>query len=132
MHVLVRDFGDSRPTDLRWFMHATEIATAIEEDFDLGALKYVEAAWQIVDADLKSFGWVVAMVDGRRLYLEYRIDHAEEGGLEDLNVTSLPEGSYPKLDNKAARHWYIPNHINEHLGLAEPRSDGPRESSIDR
>src|SRR5882762_4784847 len=69
----MHDFDDSLPTDLQWFMQATEIATAIEEDFDLGDLKYVESAWQIVDGDLKSFGWVVAMVDGRRLYLEYTI-----------------------------------------------------------
>jgi hypothetical protein len=117
------DFEDSLPTDLRWFMHATEIATAIEEDFDLEDLKYVESAWQIVDADFRSFGWVVAMVDDRRLYLEYTIDHTEQDGREDLNVTSLPGGSFPKLDNTAARRWYKPDHINEHLGLAEPRSD---------
>jgi len=122
----MRDFDDSLPTDLQWFMQATEIATAIEEDFDLGDLKYVESAWQIVDGDLKSFGWVVTMVDGRRLYLEYTIMDTEDEGPEDLNITSLPEGSYPKLDNKAARHWYKPNHFNERLGLAEPHSDGPQ------
>ena len=128
----MRDFDDSLPTDLQWFMQATEIATAIEEDFDLGDLKYVESAWQIVDGDLKSFGWVVAMVDGRRLYLEYTIVDTEDEGPEDLNITSLPEGPYPKLDNKAWRHWYKPDHINERLGLAAPHSDGVQERQSQR
>ena len=83
-----------------------------------------------MDADLRSFGWVVAMVDGRRLYLEYTIEDTEDEGPEDLNITSLPEGSYPKLDNKAARHWYKPNHINERLGLAAPHADGPQGAPI--
>jgi len=128
----MRDFEDSLPTDLQWFMQATEIATAIEEDFDLGDLKYVESAWQIVDGDLKSFGWVVAMVDGRRLYLEYAIIDTEDEGPEDLNITSLPEGPYPKLDNKVTRAWYKPNHINERLGLAAPHSDGAQERQSQR
>ena len=128
----MHDFDVSLPTDLQWFMQATEIATAIEEDFDLGDLKYVESAWQILDGDLKSFGWVVAMVDGRRLYLEYAIMDTEDEGPEDLNITSLPEGPYPKLDNKVARAWYKPNHINERLGLATPHSDGPQERQSQR
>jgi hypothetical protein len=33
-------------------------------------MRHVESAWQILDGDLGSFGWIVAMRDRRRLYLE--------------------------------------------------------------
>jgi hypothetical protein len=52
----------------------------------------------------------------------------EEARPEDLSVTPLGEGqAYPDLDSSAGVYWYRPDHINEHLGLTDPRSGEPRK-----
>src|SRR5258708_22576299 len=100
--------------DLAWFLHAAELAPTIDAGFALEDVQHVEAAWQILDGDLGSFGWVVAMRDGRRLYLEYTMDDTGEGRPADLSVTPLAEGqTYPTLDDDTGVFWYRPDHINE-------------------
>jgi hypothetical protein len=109
------------PIDLAWFLHAATVVPTIDGGFALQEVQYVESAWQIIDGDLGSFGWVVAMRDGRRLYLEYTVDDTKDERPEDLSVTPLGEGQdYPDLENSAGVYWHRPDHINEHLGLAEP------------
>jgi hypothetical protein len=111
-----------------WFLQAAAKAPTIDDGFDLEKVRYVEAAWGFVDGDLASFGWVVAMRNGRRLYLEYTIDDTEKGRPEDLSVTTLAEGqTYPELDDNAGGYWYQPTRINEHLGLVVPNvGDRPK------
>ncbi len=108
----------SLPWDLIWFRYAVEVATAIDERFDLEDLEHVEAACRMTEREKQLFGWVVVMVDGRRLYIEYSVDEASEPA-EDLQVILVPEGKmYPALERLARVAWYLPTHINLHLGLA--------------
>jgi hypothetical protein len=104
--------------DLAYFLRAAQLAPAIEDDFALANVRCLEAAWQINDMDHTTFGWVVALRDGRRLYLEYTMDDAEAGRPEDLHVTALQDSqAYPELERWEPVHWYVPDHINDYLGL---------------
>jgi hypothetical protein len=104
--------------DLAYFLRAMQLAPGLEPDFVAANLRWLEAAWQIDDMDHTTFGWVVALCDGRRFYLEYTMDDAEAGRPEDLQMASLPGGqTYPELDGGAGVHWYPPDHINDYLGL---------------
>jgi hypothetical protein len=75
---------------------------------------------------VSSFGWVVALRDGRRLYLEYTLSDIEgdvEGEPEEeLMIAPLAAGQeYPVLNDSTGVFWYRPDHINDHLGLEGPR-----------
>jgi hypothetical protein len=105
------------PADLACFLRAAELAREILEGFSIEDVTCVEQAWQVDDLDHASFGWVVALSDGRRFYLEYTMDDAEAGRPEDLDAAALSSGqARPDLDNEV--QWYDPVHINRHLGLA--------------
>lgn len=107
------------PADLACFLQAAKLAREFVPGFALKDIVRVEAAWQIDDLDHATFGWVVALGDGRRFYLEYTMEDAEAGRPEDMNVASLPAGqARPVLDHGLDIHWYEPAHINRHLGLA--------------
>jgi len=109
--------------DLACFLRAAQLAPAIDDDFALAKVSRLEAAWQVDDMDDATFGWVVALSDGRRLYLEYTMDDAEAGRPEDLNVATLQDGqTYPELDRGADVQWYAPDHINAYLGRARRTS----------
>ena len=105
--------------DLACFLRAVQLAPALDSEFALVKVSRVEAAWQIDDMDDTSFGWVVAMRDGRRLYLEYTMEDAEAGRPEEMQASVLPAGqTLSELERGAGVHWYTPDHINDHLGLA--------------
>jgi hypothetical protein len=113
--------GLTQPADLPWFMHALELAAGRPEGFEREELALVEAAWQIVDAAVSSFGWVVRLKDGTRHYVEYICANTEEGEPEILEITALAADQLvPKLDIDAGVSWYHPYHINRSLGLEGP------------
>jgi hypothetical protein len=107
--------------DLACFLRAAQLAPTMQSDFALAKVGRVEAAWQVDTLDDATFGWVVAMRDGRRFYLEYTMEDAEAGRPEEFQVSALPDGrTYPELDRALGVHWYTPDHINKHLGLVRP------------
>jgi hypothetical protein len=86
-----------------------------------GGIALVESAWQIPDTVVSSCGWVLALKDGRRLYLEYTIDDTAPGLPEELEVVELrPDETYPALEDDAGVYWYRPDHLNAHLGITPP------------
>jgi hypothetical protein len=106
------------PIDLACFLWAARLAPGIDRSFSLKDVKDIEAAWQVDDMDHASFGWVVVLRDGRRLYIEYTMEDAEAGRPEDLNLVALAAGQVlPDFDDTVDRYWYKPEHINQHLGL---------------
>jgi hypothetical protein len=107
--------------DLACFLRAAQLAPAMQSDFALAKVGRVEAAWQVDTLDDATFGWVVAMRDGRRLYLEYTMEDAEAGRPEEFQMSTLPDDrTHPELDRARGVHWYTPDHINHHLGLVRP------------
>jgi hypothetical protein len=117
---------DRPRADLLAFERALEVTAETDSPVDRESLVLVEVAWMIADTVVSSFGWVVALRDGRRLYVEYTLSDIEsevEGKpSEEISIAPLAPGQeYPVLDNSAGVFWYRPDHINDHLGLSGPR-----------
>ena len=109
---------DNQPINVTSFLRACALAPTVDASFDPSDVTLIESAWQILDMAVSSFGWVVAMTGGRRLYLEYTLDDTKQGAPEELEVIPLAAGEpYPTLEDGAGVYWYRPDHINKHLGL---------------
>jgi len=110
----------ARPGDLTAFIHALELS-AEGGYLDADDIALVESAWQIPDAVVSSYGWVLALKGDRRLYLEYTIDDTAPGMPEELDLIELrPDQTYPALKHDGGVYWYQPDHINAHLGIRPP------------
>jgi hypothetical protein len=109
------------PLDLAAFLRALELAAERADSVDRDSLAVIELAWTIPDTVVSSFGWVITLKDGRRLYLEYTLSDVA-GVPEELAIAPLAAGQhYPVLEDAAGVVWYQPDHINDHLGLSGPR-----------
>jgi hypothetical protein len=105
-------------SNLLWFLRVLDLAARRPEGFERDEVALVEAAWQIVDTAVLSFGWVVLLNDGTRHYVEYICDDHKADILE---ITALGAHQLvPQLDNDVGVSWYQPEHINHHLGLRGP------------
>lgn len=95
------------------FMRAADLARTCDEGFELGRIREIEAAWQIADLDHGSFGFILAMTDGRRLYWRYTSDDPDAGRIEDLEETELAASERPP------GNWYRPDRLNRHLEVLQ-------------
>jgi hypothetical protein len=97
------------------FARAADLARTVDESFELAWIAEIEAAWQTADLDNGAFGFVLAMVDGRRLYWLYTADDAEAGRPEDFDVAELTAGETPSTPDGA--RWYDPSQLNKRLAV---------------
>jgi hypothetical protein len=78
------------------FRRALEIA---EQD-GLGVsrvdLQRIESMWSIDDGDRTSMGFVLALQDGRRAYLEYLFDFADDE--DEIDLQPMNDERYPALE----------------------------------
>lgn len=108
----------SQASELAAFLRALFLAGEVARGLDAHDIALVEAARSIPDTAVPSHGWVLALKDGRRVYVEYTL--ADSGGrlAEELETTDLrPEQTYPELEDDTGVVWYRPDHLNHHLGL---------------
>lgn len=113
----------SRAVDLATFQRALKLGAVPESGFGVSAddIALVESAWRNLDAVVSSYGWVLALKNGRRLHLQYSFDSTRRGGPEELEIAMLRPGqSRRALKDDADVHWYRPDDINAHLGIAPP------------
>lgn len=107
------------PIDVQNFLNALLLVAAREDDgFGVHEIARIEEAWQIVDADIASHGFVLALDDGRRVYLEYTHDSLSEDAQEEINLVELAPGmERPDLSEGGAGgvHWYKPHGIAVYL-----------------
>jgi hypothetical protein len=102
---------------LGYFCEAVDLIASIAHGFRIADIAFVPWAWQIIDGPLSSFGWVVRLRGGRRLYLQYVVDEAGRSAPEQLVVRPLQAGEEtPVLDDPGVR-WFEPRHVNRFLGL---------------
>ena len=107
-----------RRPDLTYFLHALDIVAESDDGFPRDALALVESAWQVPDTVAATFGWVIALKDGRRLYLEMVVTYLPGEAPIKLEIDTLdPEETYPTLEGTHRVFWYRPDHINQHLGI---------------
>ena len=96
------------------FLRACDLARTADESFHLSWIAEIEAAWQHADLDHGSFGFILAMADGRRLYWLYTAEDAGAGRPEDLEVTELAAGEVPP---PGAGAWSRPDELNRRLAV---------------
>jgi hypothetical protein len=114
---------EALPPDLAAFLRALELSEEYGHGrIDPDEIALVEAAWEIPDTVVSSYGWVLSLQGGRRIYLEYTIDNTRPGGVsEELTLTELQPGeTYPTLDDDTGVFWYRPDQLNLHLGIRPP------------
>ena len=108
---------DLEPADLGFFFEAVEECVSRPDGFSTSSSATVPWAWQIIDGSVSLYGWIALLCDGRRAYLEYRIDSAGRGLPENLLVRTLhPSESKPALSDPAV-YWFVPRHVQ--LALAQ-------------
>lgn len=108
------------PIDVQHFLNALLLVAELEHGFGLHEVERVEEAWQIVDADIASHGFVVALQDGRRVYLEYTADDMSDAPGEEIDLSDLAPGmERPDLAEAGyGVHWYRPEQIAFYLAAA--------------
>lgn len=97
------------------FVRAADLARTLDESFELAWIAEIEAAWQSADLDHGSFGFVLAMANGQRLYWLYVSDDAGAGRAEDLEIVELAASQMPTAPETA--HWYDPARLNKRLSV---------------
>ena len=103
---------------LGYLREAIALSAATAHGFRLADVVFVPWAWQIIDGSRVSFGWVVRLRGGRRLYLQYEVDEAGRRVPQDLVVRPLDGGEeHPKLSDPGV-HWFVARHVNRVLGLS--------------
>lgn len=112
-----------RAVDLAAFLCALKLGAVPDAGFGVSGddIALVESAWRNLDAAVWSYGWVVALKDGRRLHLEYTLDSTRRGGPEELEIAMLrPERSGATLEDNAGVNWYRPGCTSVGNTGAEP------------
>jgi hypothetical protein len=75
-------------------------ALEIAEQDGLGVaradVQRVEAMWSVGDGDWTALGFVLQLYDGRKVYLDYDFDFAEDG--EAVEVQPMGEERYPAIE----------------------------------
>jgi hypothetical protein len=107
--------------DLTTFLRALKLGAVPGDGFGVSIddIALVESACRILDSDVPSYGWVLALKNGRRLYLEYSPER--HGSPEELKIAMLrPEQSGPGREDDAGIHWYRPDHLNAYLDITPP------------
>jgi hypothetical protein len=96
------------------FLRACDLARTADENFKLAWIAEIEAAWQVTDLDHGDFGFILVMVDGRRLYWRFTSEDMGAGRPEDLEVTELASGEVPAVPGV---DWCRPAELNARLAV---------------
>lgn len=115
-----RDSWTTAPASRLYFFRALELTPGKADGFHREDVQGVESAWEIVDGDWISCGYVVALRSGRRVYLRYDFgEHLRGDDSIELveKVELLPMGAerYPHPPGLGIAWDDDVGHINEHL-----------------
>lgn len=103
---------------LGYIREAIALSASTAHPFRLADVVFVPWAWQIIDGSRASFGWVVRLRGGRRLYLQYTVDEAGGRVPQDLVVRPLEPGEERPALSDPGVHWFVARHVNRWLGLS--------------
>jgi hypothetical protein len=102
---------------LGYFVEGIAQAASTKHGVGLRSVKFVPWAWQSIGGRLNHYGWVIRLRDGRRIYLEYKVDKAGAGSPEALCVRPFPASEVvPELSDPNIC-WFEPRHVNTALSL---------------
>ncbi|MBS0219628.1 MAG: hypothetical protein JSR91_02695 [Proteobacteria bacterium] len=116
------NFGYSSRPSLLFFSRSLALAAGRADGFGRSDMKRVEAVWELSDdGDWTSCGYVVALRDGRRIYMQYhfgeRLREDDDGAdlIERVELMPLEDDGYPQLPGIGIEWDDDLDHINEHL-----------------
>jgi len=109
------DYSERLPFDLGRFLDAIERTPALPGGFGLHDVHKVEQSWEFLDIDSPAHGYLVDLVDGRRVLLE-----AQQGPdiFEDaLTIEPVAPGTVPnrRREDEECAPWYEAHHITLHV-----------------
>ena len=100
------------PGALGYLVEAVTIGAELADGFRLRDLACSPAAWQFTDGAVNTYGWICVLRDGRRAYIEYRVDEDRSAQPENVVVRTLgPDEELPALDDPMVV-WFEPRHVN--------------------
>jgi hypothetical protein len=107
------DHSEIMPFDLGRFLDALEHTPALTHGFGLHDVRKIPFAWEFLDLEMPMHGYVVDLVDGRRLGLE--VD--QQDGQDVVTIEPLAAGGMPLREPADERlaPWYEAHHITLHI-----------------
>lgn len=97
--------------DLGYFAEGVRIASLLDGGFVLADVEDIPAAWQTTNGSLSLMGWIVALDDGRHVYLQYSVDEAGSGLPQEVRLRDLSSGEPAMLADLPVA-WFEPHHVN--------------------
>jgi hypothetical protein len=86
------------PPALTSLHRALFLSTAYHWKLDLEDVERVESMWELLDLDSTSHGFVLALHDGRRFYLQYVMAPGGDDDVsEDVTLLPMKDERYPQL-----------------------------------
>jgi hypothetical protein len=90
--------GGLVPPALTSLRRALGISAAYDWRLDVEEIERVESMWELLDLDSTSHGFVLALEDGRRCYLQYVMAPGNDGDIvEDVETLPMGDERYPDL-----------------------------------
>jgi hypothetical protein len=90
--------GGLVPPALTSLRRALGISAAYDWRLDLEDIDRVESMWELLDLDSTSHGFVIALEDGRRCYLQYVMAPGDNDDIvEDVETLPMGDERYPDL-----------------------------------
>jgi len=114
------DFSELMSFDLGRFLDALEQTPTLAHGFSLHDVHKVELAWEFCDADYPAHGYIVELVDGRRVALDVEQDADQEScehGRDVVTIEPLAPGAMPdrRPEDERVAPWYPAHHITLHI-----------------
>ena len=78
-------------------MRILHLSQECEWGFKRSDIARIESTWEWLDADVTAHGFVLALRDGRRVYIHRVTSFPEDGGDGDFCVLPMADERYPVL-----------------------------------
>jgi hypothetical protein len=86
------------PQRLGSLLRALELAPIEGWGFGAPDVARVEAYWELLEDDSTAHGFVLALRDGRRLYLQYIVAYEGDNVDEDVQTLPMHDERYPAIE----------------------------------
>lgn len=119
------DYSEILALALARFLDAIEQTPILEHGFGLHDVRKVCLAWEFIDSECPANGYLVDLVDGRRIMLEVltNSDSRDVVTIMPLSPDAMPER---RREDETLAPWYEAHHITLHIAelkLLPPDSD---------
>lgn len=109
--------NDNKPDDVAYLLAAVCVVPTIDNGFALAEIDHIEAVCRGLEPGEPWFGYVVALKNGRRLFVSVTAPTPASVAPSGVNVIPMrAEQFLPLIEDRCAPYWYKPDIVNVHLG----------------